>query len=267
MSQERTITDATAKALEASLTLARDNGHSVADPLHLACVLFQQDDGIGARVALRSPGEVDVNVIRRNLQKLLLKKPSQQPAPLESSMSNALSQLLQRAKKMAKANGDALVALDHLLMAEYDERDVKAALEESGLSKKDAFQTIEDLRGGRKVTSASAEEQYEALEKYGIDLVKQAEEGKLDPVIGRDQEIRRMVQILSRRTKNNPVLVGEPGTGKSQLAYSIAHELNLGKPLIFNVKTTTQNTLSSAGWCLFGDETNIGLVDIPNREL
>jgi len=126
---------------------------------------------------------------------------------------------------MSKANGDALVALDHLLACLYDEKELKQVLEESGLTKKQARATLDELRGGRKVTSASAEEQYEALEKYGVDLVKQAEEGKLDPVIGRDEEIRRVVQILSRRTKNNPCLVGEPGTGKTAIVEGLARRI------------------------------------------
>jgi ATP-dependent Clp protease ATP-binding subunit ClpB len=222
---ERTVTDATAKALETALSIARENGHSQADPLHLAIAMFDGDDSIGARVCSRAETGPDASVVRRNLQKLLLKKPSQTPAPLEASISNALSQLLSRAKKAAKANGDALVALDHLLMCEFDERDVSKALEESGLTKKLARAAVDDLRGGRKVTSASAEAQYEALEKYGIDLVKEAEEGRLDPVIGRDEEIRRMVQILSRRTKNNPVLVGEPGTGKTACVEGLARRI------------------------------------------
>ena len=223
---EHNLTDATVKAINETLALARDNGHSQAEPLHLSCVLFQGDDSIGARVCTRVEGaNVDVNTIRRNLQKLLLKKPSQSPAPLEATFSSSLSQLIQRAKKAAKANDDALVALDHLLMCLYDERDIKPALEEAGLTKKLARATVDELRGGRKVTSASAEEQYESLEKYGIDLVKQAEEGKLDPVIGRDEEIRRVVQILSRRTKNNPCLVGEPGTGKTAIVEGLARRI------------------------------------------
>lgn len=222
---DRTITDATAKALEQTLNLARDNGHSTAEPLHLAVVLFQGDDSIGARVCTRTEGSLDVNIVRRNLQKLLLKRPAQTPAPLEATPSSSLSLLIQRATKQAKANGDVLVALDHLLICLYDEKDVSKALEESGLNKKQARATIEDLRGGRKVTTASAEEQYEALEKYGIDLVKQAEEGKLDPVIGRDEEIRRVVQILSRRTKNNPCLVGEPGVGKTAIVEGLARRI------------------------------------------
>jgi ATP-dependent Clp protease ATP-binding subunit ClpB len=221
---ERTFTDATAKAIEQALAVARDHGNSTAEPLHLAVALFQGDDSIGARVCTRAP-DVDINLVRRHLQQLLLKKPSQTPAPLEASLSSSFSQLLQRSTKAAKANGDALVALDHLLMALYDDREVADALKEAGLTKKLTQLAVEDLRGGRKVTSASAEEQYEALEKYGIDLVKMAEEGKLDPVIGRDEEIRRLVQILSRRTKNNPVLVGEPGTGKTSIVEGLARRI------------------------------------------
>lgn len=221
---ERTVTDATAKAINEALVVARDNGHSTAEPLHLAVALFQNEDGIGARVCTRTDG-VDVGLLRRTLQKAMLKKPSQTPPPLEASPSTAFTQLLQRATKAAKANGDALVALDHLLVALYDDKETRLALLEVGLTKKLAEKAVEELRGGRKVTTASAEEQYEALEKYGIDLVKQAEEGKLDPVIGRDEEIRRLVQILSRRTKNNPVLVGEPGTGKTSIVEGLARRI------------------------------------------
>ena len=227
---ERTVTDATAKAINEALSVARDNGHSQADPLHLAVVIFQNDDSIGARLCTRLPDNtnntnVDVNQIRRSLQKRLLKRPSQSPPPLEASPSSAFSQLLQRSTKAAKANGDALVALDHLLMALFDDRETKEALNEAGLTQKQAQKAIDDLRGGRKVTSASAEEQYEALEKYGVDLLAMAEAGKLDPVIGRDEEIRRLVQILSRRTKNNPCLVGEPGTGKTSIVEGLARRI------------------------------------------
>lgn len=226
-SNNRTVTDASAKAINSALAIARDNGNSMADPLHLAVALFQNDDSIGARVCTRinTDPPVDVNTIRRNLQRLLLKKPSQTPPPLEASASSSFSQLLQRASKAAKANGDELIALDHLFVVLYDDNETKQVLTDSGLTKKLAEQAVKEIRGGKKVTSAAAEESYEALEKYGVDLVKQAEEGKLDPVIGRDEEIRRMVQILSRRTKNNPILVGEPGTGKTSIVEGLARRI------------------------------------------
>lgn len=240
------VTDATATALNSALSLARDNGHSLAEPIHLAVVLFQGDDSIGSRVCARTavtttgttkPGRnneknppesataVDLHNLRRNLQKRLLQKPSQSPAPLEASASNALSQLLAGATKRSQANGDSLVALDHLLLALYDNSETKQLLIEAGLTQKLAQTAVEELRGGRKVTTATAEDNYEALDKYGIDLVQQAEEGKLDPVVGRDEEIRRLVQILSRRTKNNPVLVGEPGVGKTSCVEGLAKRI------------------------------------------
>ena len=226
MTEQRTMTDATAKAIENTLLLAKDNGHSTADPMHLAFVLFDGDDSIGFRVCQRVAESLDVTIVRRNLQKLILKRPSQSPLPLEASPSHALKQLLKRAKKAAAANGDALIALDHLLMMLFGEKTIEKMLEgESKLSKKAVKVAIDEIRGGRKVTSTSAEDQYEALEKYGIDLVKSAEEGALDPVVGRDEEIRRIVQILSRRTKNNPVLVGEPGTGKTAVVEGLARRI------------------------------------------
>lgn len=224
---ERTVTDAAAKAIENALNLAKENGNSQAEPLHLAVALFQEDNSMGARVSTRVEN-VDVNLLRKNLQKRLLSKPAQSPPPLEVSPSGSLSQLLQRATKAAKANGDALVAVDHLLMALYEDREVKEVLLESGLDKKKAQEAVDQLRGGKKVTSAGAEDQYEALEKYGIDLIKQAEDGKLDPVVGRDEEIRRLIQILCRRTKNNPCLVGPPGTGKTSIVEGLANRMLIG---------------------------------------
>jgi ATP-dependent Clp protease ATP-binding subunit ClpB len=229
---DRTMTDATNKALQETINLARDNGHSLAEPLHLAVILCQADDSIGARICVRSESQssnnnasLDIHLIRRSLNRLLLKKPSQTPAPTEASPSSSLSKLIQKAVSAAKANGDALVALDHLFLGLYDDRDVKTELENCGLTKKLATKTLEVMRGGRKVTSASAEQSYEALDKYGIDLIKAAEEGKLDPVIGRDDEIRRTIQILCRRTKNNPCLVGEPGVGKTAIVEGLARRI------------------------------------------
>lgn len=222
---ERTITDATAKTIERALTIARDNGNPTADPIHLAAAIFENDDSIGARVCTRADGGPEITTIRRELQKLLLKRPSQQPAPLEASPSSSLSTILQRATKASKANGDALLSVDILLMTLFGNNECKTAFQSAGLTKKIAQNAVTELRGGKKVTSAGAEEQYEALEKYGIDLVKLAEEGKLDPVFGRDEEIRRLVQILSRRTKNNPVLVGPPGCGKTSIVEGLARRI------------------------------------------
>lgn len=227
------MTDATTKALEQSLTIARDNGHSQAEPIHLAAALFSEEDSIGCRVVSKSEASssggyqdvVDVRQIRQAIQRSILKKPTQSPPPHEASIASSLQKVIQRAMAMAKANGDSLVALDHLLVAIYDDKVTKDTLESAGLTKKIVTKTTDEIRGGRKVTSASAEETYEAFEKYGIDLVKAAADNKLDPVIGRDEEIRRMIQILCRRTKNNPCLVGEPGVGKTAVVEGLAKRI------------------------------------------
>lgn len=222
---DRSLTDASTKAINDALAVAKDNGNASADPLHLAVALFRGDDSIGVRVCSRLGASIDLNQVRRSLQANLLKKPSQSPPPIETSLSSSLLSLVQRATQSAKANGDSLVALDHLLMALFDDREVNSLLKEKDLTKKTVEKAIGELRKGKKVTSASAEEQYESLEKYGIDLIHLAEEGKIDPVIGRDNEIRRLIQILSRRTKNNPVLVGQPGTGKTSIVEGLARRL------------------------------------------
>ncbi len=229
------MTDATTKTIEQCLNIARDNGHSLAEPIHLASALFAEDDSIGSRVTAKADAAasggaslqqvIDVRQIRQAIQRAILKKPTQSPPPHEASIGSSLQKVIQRAMSAAKANGDSLVALDHLLIAVYDDKVTKEALESVGLTKKIAVKATEEIRGGRKVTSASAEETYEALEKYGVDLVKLADDGKLDPVIGRDDEIRRMIQILCRRTKNNPVLVGEPGTGKTAIVEGLARRI------------------------------------------
>lgn len=233
MTDNRTMTDATTKALEECLTIARDNGHALAEPIHLAAALFANDDGIGSRVVSKTDTSgsgssqqiLDVRQIRQAVQRAILKKPTQSPPPHEASIGSGLQKVIQRAMSAAKANADSLVALDHLLVAIYDDKPTKDTLEGAGLSKKLVVKATEEIRGGRKVTSISAEETYEALEKYGIDLVKAADEGKLDPVIGRDEEIRRTIQILCRRTKNNPCLVGEPGVGKTAIVEGLARRI------------------------------------------
>ena len=241
MTDNRTMTDATTKVLEQTLAISRDNGHATAEPIHLASALFANDDGIGSRVVSKTDAAlgggaggsgsaagittVDVRQIRQAIQRAILKKPTQSPPPHEASIGLNLQKVIQRAMSLAKANGDSLMALDHLIISIYDDSLTKETLESCGLTKKLAMKATEEIRGGRKVTSTSAEETYEALEKYGIDLVKAADEGKLDPTIGRDEEIRRIIQILCRRTKNNPCLVGEPGVGKTAVVEGLAKRI------------------------------------------
>src|SRR5690606_18168909 len=144
-------------------------------------------------------------------------------------LSPAGNQVLMEANKISSQMGDEFVSIEHLLVALLVGKDETAQmLKDAGLNKDLVTKAIKELRGGEKVTSRSAEEQYNALSKYAMNLNEMAAKGKLDPVIGRDEEIRRILQILSRRTKNNPILIGEPGVGKTAIAEGLAHRIVKG---------------------------------------
>jgi ATP-dependent Clp protease ATP-binding subunit ClpB len=218
------LTEASVKAINAAIELATHHGHASCEAAHLAASIFADEPAnIGARVA--SKAGVDVEEIRRSLRRLLLKRPAQTPAPEHSSPDASFKSVLDAASKAMKQSGDTLVAQDNLLLSLYTDAKVATALKEAGLTESMARKAVEGMRQGKKVESKTAESTFEALEKYGIDLVERAASGKLDPVIGRDDEIRRVVQILSRRTKNNPVLVGEPGVGKTAVAEGLAQRI------------------------------------------
>lgn len=156
-----------------------------------------------------SKAGVDPINVERSLKRILVKVPKQDPAPADVGLSAGLTKLLRAAQTKQRDQGDSHLAVDHILVVLHEDRDVAAALNEVGLTKSKLEAAVKDVRGSRKVDSKSAEETYEALSKYGHDLVADAESGKLDPVIGRADEISRVIRVLSRRTKNNPVLIGE----------------------------------------------------------
>ncbi len=147
----------------------------------------------------------------------------------EPYLSRTSNDVLQKALDIAKKQGDEYVTLEALLMAIFDiDSDASKILKDAGLGSKELQAAVDELRKGKKATDQSAEETYNALSKYAINLNERARSGKLDPVIGRDEEIRRVLQILSRRTKNNPMLIGEPGTGKTAIAEGLAHRIVRG---------------------------------------
>ncbi|MDE6207775.1 MAG: type VI secretion system ATPase TssH, partial [Muribaculaceae bacterium] len=142
----------------------------------------------------------------------------------EPYLSRTSNDVLQKSLDIAKDMGDQYVTLEALLIAIFEVSSPAATiLKDAGLSKKELTAAVEELRKGKKATEQSAEDTYNALSKYAVNLNERARSGKLDPVIGRDEEIRRVLQILSRRTKNNPMLIGEPGTGKTAIAEGLAH--------------------------------------------
>ena len=147
----------------------------------------------------------------------------------EPYLSNDANKVLQKAIDYSSKMGDQYVSLEPIILALFTENSTASRiLKDAGVTEKELRQAIEELRKGNKVTSQSAEDTYEALSKYAINLNERARSGKLDPVIGRDEEIRRVLQILSRRTKNNPILIGEPGVGKTAIAEGLAHRIVRG---------------------------------------
>lgn len=220
------FTDKTNQSLVAAQELASENKNVQLAPVHVAIVLFSEPNGLGQSIVNRVGA--DFQTLDRSLKKLLVRQPVQDPPPPEISPNPSMMKVLRKAQEYQKKNEDSHMAIDHILLALPEDRDVSNALSEAGLTKDKLESAIKSVRGNRKVDTKSAEDTYEALNKYGHDLVKDAEEGKLDPVIGRDDEIRRVIQVLSRRTKNNPVLIGEPGVGKTAIVEGLAGRIVRG---------------------------------------
>lgn len=209
--------------IQAAQGLARDNGNASITAVHLAITVFT--DELGANI-LSKVG--DLKAFERSLRKILVKFPTQHPAPAQIGMDSSVLKVLQRAEEIQSKTEDSHVAVDHLILALLDDGNIKEALKGNGINRAQIEQTVAQMRGSRKVSGENAEETYDALLKYGSDLTKAAEESKLDPVIGRDEEIRRVIQVLSRRTKNNPVLIGEPGVGKTAIVEGLAQRIVAG---------------------------------------
>eukprot|EP01087_Luapelamoeba_hula_P021069 TRINITY_DN729_c3_g1_i1.p1 TRINITY_DN729_c3_g1~~TRINITY_DN729_c3_g1_i1.p1 ORF type:complete len:891 (-),score=194.26 TRINITY_DN729_c3_g1_i1:593-3265(-) len=222
----KNFTEKSNEAIAAAQELAEDSKHAVLLPIHLATVLFTQEDGLAKQIA--SKAGVDPQNVERALKRGLVKVPVQDPPPPQVGAGSDFLKVLRSAQDNQKAQGDSHLAVDHLLYALGQDKEVGRMLGEGGLSPAVLEKTIKLVRGGRKVDSKSAEGTYEALSKYGVDMVKLAEENKLDPVIGRDDEIRRVIRVLSRRTKNNPVLIGEPGVGKTAIVEGLSQRIVRG---------------------------------------
>ena len=195
-------------------------------PLHLAAALFADEGGFGRQLCNKA--KIDPQLVERQLQKQMVRLPVQDPAPDTISPTSSFVGTLSKAEAVMRKQNDSHVAIDHLLVALIEDRQVADALKEAGLTKDVIETAVKSLRAGHKVDSRSSDQTYDALSKYGIDLVELARSGKLDPVIGRDDEIRRVVRVLARRTKNNPVLIGEPGVGKTAIVEGLAQRILKG---------------------------------------
>ncbi|MDH0646175.1 ATP-dependent chaperone ClpB [Pseudomonas sp. GD03858] len=215
-------------ALSDAQSLAVGMDHPAIEPLHLLQALIDQQGG-SIKPLLMQVG-FDINSLRKALTKELDQLPKIQNPTGDVNMSQDLARLLNQADRLAQQKGDQFISSELVLLAAMDENSkVGKLLLGQGVSKKALENAINNLRGGAAVNDANAEESRQALDKYTVDLTKRAEEGKLDPVIGRDDEIRRTVQVLQRRTKNNPVLIGEPGVGKTAIAEGLAQRIINGE--------------------------------------
>ena len=222
------LTEKSLEALQKAQGLAVRHGHTAVDTDHLLAALLQDREGVVSRLVARTPVRPDVLLSR--VETSIGRKPRVSGPGYDAQgdyLGRPLSELLARAEDLAQGLGDEYVSVEHLLLAMLDDPKSEAGrvLAEVGLAKDVVLSALQEVRGHQRVTSPNPEATYEALEKYGVDLVARARSGRMDPVIGRDEEIRRVIRILSRKTKNNPVLIGEPGVGKTAIAEGLAQRI------------------------------------------
>jgi len=217
------LTVKSTEALNEALALARKAGNPLVYDLHLLLALLGQEEGIVVPV-LQKIG-VNLPTLRESVEREMARYPKQSGA--QPSLSREMNQIIDRAEEEARALGDDFVSTEHLLLALTDVKgtESKGLLQTAGADRKEVLSALQAVRGTHRVTDQTPEEKYQALQRFTRDLTEQARKGKLDPVIGRDEEIRRVMQVLSRRTKNNPVLIGEPGVGKTAIAEGLAQRI------------------------------------------
>ena len=210
------------EAMQEAAALAESSHHSVVEPLHLFFVLMRQEDGVVPQVLKLCL--VSIDDVCRDMKTLLNSQPSVEGSTVRVVPSSQLVELFKGAEQQAKAYGDSYISTEHFMLAglKSDRTGLEKIWRDHNITLEKFTTELNKVRGHQKVTDDNPEAKYNALEKYARNLTELAESGRLDPVIGRDEEIRRVIQVLSRRTKNNPVLIGEPGVGKTAIAEGLA---------------------------------------------
>jgi len=219
------LTTKTREALMAASQDATTRGHAEVQPEHLLVSLLEIPEGISSSIVKKAGGKPArlADATKESLARLPTVEGGAEPG-----ISRRLRDVLTRAWKETEDLKDEYTSAEHVLLAFTEERQMKSLLNDAGLGRKELLEALKQVRGSQRVTDPDPEGKYEALEKYTRDLTKLARDGKVDPVIGRDEEIRRVMQVLSRRTKNNPVLIGEPGVGKTAIVEGLAHRIAQG---------------------------------------
>jgi len=223
------LTTKSQEALQSATEIASNYSNQLIEPEHLFAALAQDAGNIVPSI-LQKLG-INKDYIQIKIGELLEKLPKVTGSGFgNQGISKDLTQVLEMAAKEAENLKDEYVSTEHLLLglADYKKSSVSSLLSDNGVSKNDILKALKEIRGSQKVTGQNPEDTYQSLQKYGKNLNELAQRGKLDPVIGREEEIRRVLQVLSRRTKNNPVLIGEPGVGKTAIAEGLAHRIIQG---------------------------------------
>ena len=222
MSDIEKMTQKSQEAMQAAARLAEGERHSAVEPEHLVLEILRQNEGIVPRVLERMGAQV--SAVTQDLERRLRQLPTITGSGVRVVASHSLQKVFQDAEKIAGQMGDSFISTEHFVLAALRGAapEVQKLFERNRITAAGFQQTLLDLRGGQKVTDDSPETKFDVLSKYARNLTELAESGKLDPVVGREEEIRRVIQVLSRRTKNNPVLIGEPGVGKTAIAEGLA---------------------------------------------